>query len=646
MTPAQRRRGRFGIQARVLSLAVLFTLFTAGIIIFSSARSLAQQLRRTTIQSAEYTLQAAASGIRKDIQEVDDLSLWCCVDSTIRTAMLTDISTGVLTHTVYPIIANKYNSMHTAPYIQRFLLASQNGRIIMMGTASSQSRAVGQEALGLLPGMAEGEPLARWDRIQKDPLMQFGIVMEGIPITRQMVRGPSQYAASVYLSVSPALITDPLRALAPEDGSWLCWVMGGTLYRVEDGGLVPLGEADGLLTGDPADPDTLGAGTAVYTARFEEADYTAVVCPLGLHELSLGLMLPQSKLPASLYLLRGPALIALAVVLVMGLGMALLLQRTVAVPIGQLQRRIAKVSEGDFSTDAGIEWNHELGDVGRGINHLSQSVSDLMARRVEDEKQQLDLEYRMLQNQISPHFIYNTLNSIKWMATIQHAPGVAEMVTALSRLLKSVSKGNQRLVPLAEEFGLLEDYFTIQRYRYGGTLTLSLPAAGELAAFAGYRIPRFTLQPLAENAIFHGIEPKGGVGSLSVSLAAGEGGDLLLRLADDGVGMPQEQIGRILAGPQTAGGQQARFRHVGVWNVHRLLQLSFGPQYGLAIESGPAGGTTVTLRLPRPAEAAPDRTEAERGENPGRPGLNAAKPRRPNPNKRPVKPQKGGHSQC
>ena len=221
MDPAQKRRGRFGIQARVLSLAVLFTLFTAGIIIISSARSLAQQLRRSTIQSAEYTLQAAGAGIRQDIQEVDELSLWCCVDSTVRTAMLTDISTGVLTHTVYPIIANKYNSMHTAPYIQRFLLASKNGRIIMMGTAASQSRAVGQEALGLLPGMAEGEPMARWESIQKDPLMQSGIVVEGIPITQRMVRGPSQYAASVYLSVSPAHCAPlPPRTAPGCAGSW------------------------------------------------------------------------------------------------------------------------------------------------------------------------------------------------------------------------------------------------------------------------------------------------------------------------------------------------------------------------------------------------------------------------------------------
>jgi len=224
-------------------------------------------------------------------------------------------------------------------------------------------------------------------------------------------------------------------------------------------------------------------------------------------------------------------------------------------------------------------------------------VSSLMEKRIEDEQQRLALEYRMLQSQISPHFIYNTLNSIKWMATIQHAPGVAEMVTALSRLLKSVSKGTQKLVPLEEEFALLEDYFTIQRYRYGGTISLDAPDLEE--AYRNYLIPRFTLQPLAENAIFHGIEPKGGVGRLWVTIRRDQpSGTLLISMADDGIGMEEEQVKRLLAGAGQDGGEAGPFRHVGLWSVHRLLQLSFGPSYGLTVRSTPGQGTAVTLRLP------------------------------------------------
>ena len=223
-----------------------------------------------------------------------------------------------------------------------------------------------------------------------------------------------------------------------------------------------------------------------------------------------------------------------------------------------------------------------------------------MDHRLEDEKQKQDLEYRMLQNQINPHFIYNTLNSIKWMATIQHAPGIAEMVTALSRLLKSVSKSNERLVPLYEEFALLNDYFTIQQYRYGGTITLDVSYIEDEKLNHSCLIPRFTLQPLVENAIFHGIEPKGSAGEVTLRVERDTAnGDVLIRLTDDGIGMTAEQAAKALQepGPEEAA---AKYRHVGMWNVHKRLQYSFGEAYGLRIESEPGVGTTVMVRLPGP----------------------------------------------
>ena len=99
-------------------------------------------------------------------------------------------------------------------------------------------------------------------------------------------------------------------------------------------------------------------------------------------------------------------------------------------PVAALRHRIDEISEGNFTIDHTIEWSNELGDIGRGINHLAGNVEGLLARRLEDQKRKQDLEYQMLQTEINPHFIYNTLNSIRWMATIQNATGIAEMVTA------------------------------------------------------------------------------------------------------------------------------------------------------------------------------------------------------------------------
>lgn len=591
------KRFRMGIQARVLALSVLFTLLTAGIIVFTSTLSLSAQMRRSVLQSAEYALQTSSAAIRQDIQEVDDLVRWCRVDTTVRTAMLSNVSPGILTNTLYPIISNKFNSMHTAPYIQRFLMHGSNTRTVMLGTAASQTVYLDHNNIRRFSGLEEDAPATQWEKIIPDPMMQPGIRLDSIPIFHTISSGDSKFSAIVYLSISPALITDQLKDFSLEDGAWLCWIMGGQFYRVQDNAFTPLGMVDRLPEASAA--DTLDGGTLLYETQIGGEACSVVLCPLNTHGLYLGEVIPRSRFPHSAALLRGPALVSLIAVLSMGLIVAALLRRVVAVPIKALQQQIERVSGGDFSVDPNIEWDHELGSVGRGINHLSLSVSELMARRVEDEQQRLALEYRMLQNQISPHFIYNTLNSIKWMATIQKAPGVAEMATALSRLLKNVSKGTQKLTSLQKEFALLEDYFTIQRYRYGGTITLEMPAIQDESLLSRYRIPRFTLQPLAENAIFHGIEPKGGVGRLAVTVEADpKNGDLLVHLSDDGVGMEPEQIRELLSGEGQEDDNGLQFRRLGVWSVHRLLQLSFGQDYGLHIESTPGEGTTITMRLP------------------------------------------------
>jgi len=590
------KRVRFGLQARVLALCVLFTLLTAGSIVTVSVLSLTDQMRRAVIQGAEYALRTSSSAIRQDIQEVDDLSRWCRTDSSVRTAMLTNVSTGTLTNTLYPIISNRYNSMHTAPYIQRFLIGSSNKRIIMFGTAVTQSAFLDHDSIGLFPGLGADGTGTQWEQIVPEPLMQPGAAIESIPISAKMTSVDGRYTASIYLSVSPALITDALKNFSLEEDAWLCWIMGDQFYRVERSALVPLGRVDQLP--NPQDArDTLDSGTLNYSVELGGRTCNVVLCPLGLHGLYLGEVIPAERLTHPLSMLGGPALASLIFVLIMGVVISGLLHRVVAVPVGALQRQMEAVSRGDFTPNPAIEWDHELGDVGRGINELSRSVSSLMEKRIEDEQQRLALEYKMLQNQVSPHFIYNTLNSIKWMATIQHAPGVAEMVTALSRLLKIVSKGSQKLVPLEEEFALLEDYFTIQRYRYGGTITLELPELEE--GDRSCLIPRFTLQPLAENAIFHGIEPNGGIGKLSVRVEhSPDSTDVLIHITDDGVGMDVEQIGRLVDGACQEDGEAPQFQHVGIHSVHRLLQLSFGPEYGLTVHSKTGQGTTVTMRLP------------------------------------------------
>ncbi len=588
------RRG--GIRRRILFLVLAFTLATALIMAANSAQAVAERTERTALQSAEFTLQTASTAIRANIAEVDGLVNWCASDPSTRTWLLTAQAPPSLNQTVYTTVSGKYNSMRTVPYLQHLLCAGVGGGILHFGTSSAQSRPLSAAVLGALPGFG-GQGDAAWQTIVDDPLLLPNQAQPGIPVTRTLRSAGTAVEAHVYVAASTALITDPLRDFALPQGGALYWLMGETAYAVQGTALVPVGE-DPAPDFAPYRGETLDPATRLYAGRQGKSDVLAVCYPLGVHELYLVETFPNGTLFDQMPVLLRAAGVSLLLIVVLGIVLGLLLQRMVARPVQALQRQIERLSAGDLTPDPSLEWDNELGDIGRGINRMAGSISTLMEKRLEDEKQKQDLEYRMLQNQINPHFIYNTLNGIKWMATIQHADGIAEMTTALSRLLKSVSKGNERLVPLYEEFALLNDYFTIQQYRYGGTITLDVTLIEDerLAQFC--LIPRFTLQPLVENAIFHGIEPSGHAGEITITVTR-DGQDVLLRLHDNGVGMTPEQAVRALQkpGPEE---EAAKFRHVGMWNVHRRLQYSFGEAYGLAIESAPGAGTTVTVRLPGP----------------------------------------------
>lgn len=284
----------------------------------------------------------------------------------------------------------------------------------------------------------------------------------------------------------------------------------------------------------------------------------------------------------------------------MGIGILLMitLNRMINVPVSRIRAKMLRVADGDFERDPSIEWNHELGEIGRGINDLSENVYLLMNRRLEDEKQKKDLEYKMLQSQINPHFIYNTLNSIKWMATIQGSAGISEMTTALAKLLKSISKGTKLLVPIEEELSLLQDYFTIQSYRYGGTITMEIRVDED--SLLQCQIIKFTLQPLVENAIFHGVEPKG-AGHILIHvfyerLTEESPPSIRIDVTDDGIGMSPEKAAQILLSNDDS--STDFFREIGVSNVHKRLQYEFGESYGITIESVEGEYTTMSIHLP------------------------------------------------
>lgn len=246
----------------------------------------------------------------------------------------------------------------------------------------------------------------------------------------------------------------------------------------------------------------------------------------------------------------------------------------------------------NFRYSGGTESVAELRIISSSFEHMAKTIQNLMERVHREEKELRKTELKALQAQINPHFLYNTLDSIQWMCEQGNTKDAAEMVRALARLFRiSISRGRE-LITIKEELQHAENYMIIQSYRYRSQFSYSIDASDELMDCLCNKI---TIQPLIENAIYHGIDRMVDEGEIKITIKPAEDtdDDILITVSDNGVGMTKEQCGKILAKDRSDSGG------IGVKNVNDRLKIYFGEKYGLSIESELDVGTTVTVRIPK-----------------------------------------------
>ncbi|WP_373264343.1 sensor histidine kinase [Hungatella hathewayi] len=287
-------------------------------------------------------------------------------------------------------------------------------------------------------------------------------------------------------------------------------------------------------------------------------------------------------------------LLVLLMSLFIGILLAFLVSHYLSLPIQRLSQRLNKIANGDFSFDYEIERpKDELGQIGKTVNEMTNSFSNLLKDTQNMYKHQKSIEIALLQSQVNPHFLYNTLDSIHWMAVIQKNTGIQQMAHSLCSLLKNLAKGTEDHILLKEELSLLKDYIAIQSIRYMEVFEMVDEIPEELHQ---YRILKFTLQPLIENSIFHGIEPKGICGTIILSGWI-QDNYLFIRVKDNGMGIPESKLKDLLSAPQQTK-NKGSLNSIGVYNVNQRLKLVYGPEYGLSYESEVQSYTQVTIKLP------------------------------------------------
>ncbi|MGA2545482.1 MAG: sensor histidine kinase [Rectinemataceae bacterium] len=276
-------------------------------------------------------------------------------------------------------------------------------------------------------------------------------------------------------------------------------------------------------------------------------------------------------------------------------------------PIEALRRSMQEVEKGNFDMDITVECSNEVYQLARDCDIAVKKVRDLIEQNRKNSEQRRLLELRALQAQINPHFLYNTLDSIIWMVELGENQKAIDVTSSLARFFRlGINRGSE-IITIRTEIEYLETYLSIQKTRYKDKLDYEISFQPELY---GYRILKLLVQPLVENAIYHGIKNKESPGIVRV-YGEKKGGTMLIRVSDDGVGMDSgklDALRRSLVMPpdyEAKGGLEASSVGVGVRNVQERIALYFGPEYCLDFESTPGVGTTATIRIPLVEEAEP-----------------------------------------
>lgn len=265
-------------------------------------------------------------------------------------------------------------------------------------------------------------------------------------------------------------------------------------------------------------------------------------------------------------------------------------------PITKMRDTMKRVQNGDMGVRADVETLDEIGQLAISFNNMIEQINVLMREQEEQQTKLRKAEQRALQAQINPHFLYNTLDSISWMARAKNLEQIEETIEALTSLFRiSLSRGRD-IITLEEELRHVHSYLRIQQIRYSKKMSYSIDVPKSLY---GCSIVKMTLQPLVENAIYHGIKEKREKGSIRIE-GYECGPSVVLKITDTGKGMPKERLdalNRAICEDEDFVGEGMPDSY-GVMNVQRRVRIFFGSRYGLHYESVYQEGTVVTITLP------------------------------------------------
>jgi two-component system, sensor histidine kinase YesM len=395
------------------------------------------------------------------------------------------------------------------------------------------------------------------------------------------------YLGTIVLGLPVSSFSRQLNDLKITDDTFVGMIDGSgeVILKSEDSA----GELPRGVLGSRAD----FGGSGTYTTRNDSATRIVTFQAVSSFDWRIVSVTPQRAILGKLGLLRN---LSLGIILVSSLFVILVIvfiRRGFVSPIVYLGRLASKVREGDLSAESTLSRRDEIGALSDDFNGMVRSIRSYVDTIRRDERLQRDLEFRVLMAQIKPHFLYNALNSIKWMAEIKEEKGIAKSIATLVKMLEYGITDRRAFVRVSEEVEYLGWFIHLSNLRYGNRIDCSFEIGEGMGEAC---IPRLAIQPLVENAIYHGLAGTGGTWRLSVRVTGGEA--LGVEVEDRGRGIVPARLEELRVLLRESKGADEESGSIGLRNVQERIRVKFGEGYGLAIESEEGAGTIVRLSLP------------------------------------------------
>ncbi|WP_162463139.1 cache domain-containing sensor histidine kinase [Paenibacillus psychroresistens] len=288
------------------------------------------------------------------------------------------------------------------------------------------------------------------------------------------------------------------------------------------------------------------------------------------------------------------------VILLINIPVGWYISKLFSQPLMRILKSMRELQMGDFNQKVEIDLKDEIGQLGNGYNIMVMRIRELIQNVYESELSKKESELRLLQSQINPHFLYNTLNNISWLLHRDGSPETAEMIQKMSDFFRFSLNQGADIITLDKELKIIEDYLFLSKIRFGNKLTYSIETDEHLKAMY---IPKLILQPLVENAIVHGIEPMEGQGFVNIAIHQMED-EVIIVITDNGMGIQGELLEQLNSGIKTkkTSGKSDGIHSFALINVRDRITNHFGAQSIIEISSKLTFGTTITVRFPKKEE--------------------------------------------